>query len=123
MCFRTMARVPERSRFERALCRRDRHRGQHAYAQRRRSQVSWTKGFSFAQIVFGSIGGQLRARRLVDGETVETAFVFNGDFDHARAYCLERACKVESTRLRRRRARALSVRDSRAKRAHFRRGQ
>ena len=78
----------------------DRHRRQHAYAQRRSGQVSRTEGFSLSQIVRWSIRAKLRLGGLVNGETVEIAFVSNGDFDHARVYSLGIGAAQAATRTR-----------------------
>ena len=53
------------------------------------------KGFSLPQVVLWCIREKLRSGWLVNGETVEIAFVFDGDFDHAGTYPVGRFCKGE----------------------------
>ena len=63
-------------KIERLLRGHNRHRRQHAHAQRSSGQVSRAKGFSSPQVVFGRIRGKLRSGGLVNGETVKITFVF-----------------------------------------------
>ena len=61
---------------------RHRQNGAHASSQRRGNKIGRRKGLSFALVIGGSVGRNLRVRRTVDCVAMQIAGVLDGDVNH-----------------------------------------